>query len=253
MVRDKVKELLDKGEIKGFLGLKEKHGYPSPYLFTKENMDELEDLSESDVEYPLTKILLHIISKYPDDKFGIMVTSSGQRALVELCKQNQVERKNILTILIDKKKQVSERNVLDKITQLPSDERLEFWQYNFTKCIKCYGCRNICPVCFCPSCSLEEDVLIKRGDVPPEFPVFHLSRAVCMIARCIDCGMCEEACPANIPLRVIYRKMNDKIKEFFEYEPGLNVEDKSPLSFPGDKENLENLKSGMKEIRWDEL
>jgi ferredoxin len=248
MIKNKIRQFLEKGQIQGFLGFKEKHGHPLPHLFTKENINELEDLVESETSYPLTRILLRISLKYPNDKFGIMVTPTAQKAIIELCKQNQIEKEKFLTILIKQKEPTIMPSVLDKITKLSLDERLKFWQYNFTKCIKCYGCRNICPICFCPSCCLEEDILVRHGEVPPEFPVFHLSKAMCMAARCIDCGMCEEACPANIPLRSIYKKINDKIKEFFDYEPGLNLKDRNPLSFLGDEESLKNLKLGLKKI-----
>ena len=80
------------------------------------------------------------------------------------------------------------------------------WMYEFQKCLKCYGCRDICPVCFCKECSLEHGDLVETGGVPPEVPLFHLIRAVHMAGRCIDCGLCEDACPVDIPLRLLYRK-----------------------------------------------
>ncbi|MBW1940003.1 MAG: 4Fe-4S binding protein, partial [Deltaproteobacteria bacterium] len=83
------------------------------------------------------------------------------------------------------------------------------WTYELSTCIKCYGCRNICPVCFCKECTLDSPALIATGgDLPPEIPIFHLVRAVHMGGRCIDCGLCEDACPMDIPLRMLYRKVN---------------------------------------------
>ena len=75
------------------------------------------------------------------------------------------------------------------------------WMYEFSKCLKCYGCRNICLVCFCKECSLEHKELVGPGKLPPEVPIFHLVRATHMAGRCIDCGLCEEACPAYIDER----------------------------------------------------
>ena len=41
-----------------------------------------------------------------------------------------------------------------------------------------------------------------------------------MAGRCIDCGLCEENCPADIPLRTLYKKANAIVKDLFAYDPG---------------------------------
>jgi Fe-S oxidoreductase len=55
-----------------------------------------------------------------------------------------------------------------------------------------------------------------------------------MADRCIDCGLCEEACPADIPLRTLYRKVRETVRDLFGYLPGENVEDPPPLEVLGD-------------------
>lgn len=108
-------------------------------------------------------------------------------------------------------------------------QRFEDWKAEFEKCIKCYGCRNICPMCFCKECSLESEDVVTKGEIPPDFPMFHLLRALHMFGRCVDCGMCEEACPANIPLRVLYKKVNDIMETHFQCKPGIEHTEPSPL------------------------
>ena len=61
---------------------------------------------------------------------------------------------------------------------------------------------------------MEHNDLIATGTVPPEVPIFHLVRAVHMAGRCIDCGLCEDACPVDIPLRLLYRKVNQVVSEY---------------------------------------
>jgi ferredoxin len=129
---------------------------------------------------------------------------------------------------------------IDDIESLDPMERLARWMYEFSKCVKCYGCRNICPVCFCKDCSLEHRELIPTGEVPPETPLFHLVRAVHMAGRCIDCGLCEEACPVDIPLRLLYRKVNEIVRELFDYEAGTG-RGLSPFSLLDEKPALEPL------------
>ena len=76
--------------------------------------------------------------------------------------------------------------------------------------------------------------LIKPGGMPPEIPIFHLHKAYHMADRCIDCGLCEEACPMGIPVRRLYRKV-EKIGEGSLWIcPGEKEEEKGPLEFLGD-------------------
>ena len=126
-----------------------------------------------------------------------------------------------------------------KVSALEEPERLKFWLDKFSRCIKCYGCRNICPMCFCKECSLEEMEFIETGKIPPENPIFHLTRAVHMAGRCIDCGLCEEACPVDIPLRILYKKVNNIIMDHYSYRPGFG-EEKSPLNILGSRPDENN-------------
>ena len=122
---------------------------------------------------------------------------------------------------------------VERIDGFDLADRFEHWTYEFSKCVKCYGCRDICPMCFCKECSLEDDELIHRGEIPPENPTFHLTRAVHMAGRCIDCGLCSEACPADIPLRTLYKKVADIIEDEFKYRTGYSADEKSPLNLMG--------------------
>jgi Na+-translocating ferredoxin:NAD+ oxidoreductase RnfC subunit len=59
-----------------------------------------------------------------------------------------------------------------------------------------------------------------------------------MAGRCIDCGLCEDACPMDIPLRLLYQKVNKIVMDTFDYETGTSAE-QSPLSILGDTVKLE--------------
>jgi formate hydrogenlyase subunit 6/NADH:ubiquinone oxidoreductase subunit I len=54
-----------------------------------------------------------------------------------------------------------------------------------------------------------------------------------MAGRCIDCGLCNEACPADIPLRILYKKVADIIDDEFNYRPGYTLDKKPPLNVIG--------------------
>ena len=49
-----------------------------------------------------------------------------------------------------------------------------------------------------------------------------------MAGRCVDCGACERACPAGIPLRRLAGKMTEIVEELFDYQAGMD-KDASPL------------------------
>ena len=119
---------------------------------------------------------------------------------------------------------------MQQIVLMDNKSRLEFWQRELSKCIKCYGCRDVCPICICDECELENPEWISPGEIPPNFPLFHLIRAYHVADYCIGCGECEATCPMSIPLRtiqsLIYRQPPEMI---FEYIPGLDVPMKEKL------------------------
>lgn len=51
-----------------------------------------------------------------------------------------------------------------------------------------------------------------------------------MTGRCVDCGACVRACPNNIDLRMLTKKIEKDIKELFDSEAGLSIGEKTPLA-----------------------
>jgi coenzyme F420-reducing hydrogenase delta subunit len=43
------------------------------------------------------------------------------------------------------------------LESLTPSQRMEFWLSQFDRCIRCYACRQACPMCNCPSCLYERD------------------------------------------------------------------------------------------------
>jgi ferredoxin len=111
-------------------------------------------------------------------------------------------------------------------------ERRELWDGYFARCLRCYACRNVCPLCYCRECVFDQH---DPRWVSPAAAVasnrsFHLIRAYHLAGRCVDCGECERACPVGIPLRRINNKAAKVVEESFHFRAGLDPEAKSPLA-----------------------
>lgn len=248
-LREAAKALLKTGNVVGILGLKEENGNIGPYFFTKQ--EDL-DFIELNPRYSIAKICKLLQSRFPNEKFGVIVRGCEERAILELAKRKQMSIENIdfigVACNLEEAKECNcarpyptRVNVGEKVEGVKIDtdvenlrskdlnERLEFWKREFSKCIKCYGCRNICPECVCKNCILEDWVWVKGGELPPEIPSYHLIHAYHMADKCINCGECENTCPVGIPLTKLYQLMLDDMKVLFDYEPGADKERNSPL------------------------
>ena len=115
---------------------------------------------------------------------------------------------------------------------LSSEEKARHWNNEFSQCIRCYACRNICPVCTCPECIFDKQIprWITKSTAVSENLVYHLIRAFHVAGRCVDCGECERACPMDIPLRSLNKKVEKDVGELFDYTSGIDVDQTPPLA-----------------------
>jgi len=115
------------------------------------------------------------------------------------------------------------------LKDMTSEEKFDYWWGQFSQCIKCYGCRDACPICYCKDCILEADRgVVMPGEVPPD-AMFPMLRIAHVMDSCVNCGQCQDVCPAGIPLARLIFMLNKELYDIFKYQPGVDVEARPPL------------------------
>ncbi|MDD7450368.1 MAG: 4Fe-4S dicluster domain-containing protein [Treponema sp.] len=122
---------------------------------------------------------------------------------------------------------------IEKFEAMTADERHEFWKKEFSRCIRCNACRNICPACTCEKCVFDNNKMYtsqKVAETSFEESLFHIVRAWHVAGRCTDCGECSRVCPQGIPLYLLNRKFIKDINEIYgTYQAGSDMETKPPM------------------------
>ena len=236
----------------------------APYLFQVGD-----DLSHLVLEprYPVGKIVSMLQKRCPNATIGLVARGCDTRALVEMAKREQIDPDRLYVIGMACTAEEAEachcadpvpdlgpwpqgallgtpvegappHPLVARYGEMSLEERRKFWKEQFLKCIKCYGCRDFCPECFCESCALEDPLWVEPGELAPPFPMFHLIKAMHMAGRCVACRQCELACPAHIPLTVLDDLIAGDVGELLGYHPGRDMDMAPPLSVTFDEAPL---------------
>ena len=121
---------------------------------------------------------------------------------------------------------------VDEFEQLPLSERWNFWSEKLNDCIRCYACRQVCPMCYCKRCVVEKNIpqwvetsAHLRGNLS-----WNAVRAFHLAGRCIGCGECERVCPMDIPIGLLNQKVAKLVEEQFKFTSGMSADEKGPFS-----------------------
>jgi ferredoxin len=197
-------------------------------------------------------------------KMAIVATLPVMRSIMMLLSEKQVIADNIIVLgissdgnLLDiadinvmrgyiEKSDLSnpaiQKEKLAELNKLTQEERFAYWQKELSKCIKCYACRQACPMCYCIRCTVEVNQ-------PQWIPVqanthgnmdWHILRAMHLAGRCISCGECGRACPVGIPCHLLTMQLADQVHKYFKVYAGTSDNMSSVLSTyePNDKESF---------------
>ncbi len=88
------------------------------------------------------------------------------------------------------------------------------------RCMKCYACIDKCPVCFPVADRMKNGSNMVRPGFLPVDQMFHLRRLAHISDSCINCGQCEECCPAEIPLALFSHAVRTEGDLYFEPKLG---------------------------------
>jgi coenzyme F420-reducing hydrogenase delta subunit/ferredoxin len=115
---------------------------------------------------------------------------------------------------------------------LPAVDRWAFWQGQFDRCIRCYACRAVCPLCYCGTCVADKN---QPQWVPNTIDVkgnltWNITRAFHLVGRCSSCDECARVCPVNINLELINHKMAREVETRFGYRSGEDPNASPPLA-----------------------
>jgi Fe-S-cluster-containing hydrogenase component 2 len=111
---------------------------------------------------------------------------------------------------------------LEKIMAMSAEQRLDYWKQEFSRCIKCYACRQNCPMCYCDVCVADKNrpVRIDTSATLKGNCAWNILRAFHLAGRCVGCAACSTACPAGIDLDLLNLSLAKAAEENFNYCAG---------------------------------
>lgn len=200
------------------------------YILT-DDKEELIRANCQRCEYPVPS-MADLSCRLDKEITSIQVNSEKGKKILDSCPELSPVKKEIERNIEarEKRAQAQQEKDFSELKEMSAEDRLNYWFSQFDKCIKCYGCRNSCPLCYCKECYLEADrKLVKGGKIPPE-RLFHLTRLMHIGDSCLNCGQCEDACPMEIPLAKLYHMLYKELSSIFNYESGIDPNALPPLA-----------------------
>jgi ferredoxin len=145
--------------------------------------------------------------------------------------RNPVEYDELVADKVEEQEGIEPYKDVKSIEGMSPEEKREFFKRLISRCLRCYACRNSCPLCYCPTCFVDEarPQWVGKSVDPTDTMTFHFLRAYHCAGRCTDCGACERVCPVGISMRQFTKKLNKDAKELFSWEAGLSLDERPPL------------------------
>ncbi len=263
-IKKKARELLESGAVKvviGYVQGSEPERVRALFARTPEQTDRLivDPNAHQNLVIYLFKPEIKSLGKP-----AIVATTPMLRAILQLAKENQVTDGQFVALVasdngtaveLSSLKEIEahlagtsrdltaeEKSQIERYDKMSREERWAFWREQFARCLRCYACRAACPLCYCGRCAVECNQPQWISAAPHERAniEWHLTRAMHLAGRCINCGFCATACPVGIPLNLLTQVLNQEVSADFGLSPGSGVSADYVLSSfkPEDKEDF---------------
>ena len=253
------RELLESGKVQVIIGYGQKDRGQPPHPVFITSPEEVEGLVWNDqcvanLTTYLTRKEIRALGKP-----AIIVKGCDARAIVVLQRESQIDRSAMVGIGMacngvgeprlakcaacdahvpahvditigeavsepgDPERRYNDLNVF--MTQ-STDERMDYWQDELERCVRCYACRQVCPLCYCERCVADKNRPVRFSTAPTLKGnyAWHITRAFHLAGRCIGCDECTRACPAGINLRLLNLSVARAAENAFGYRAGLDPE-----------------------------
>ena len=131
---------------------------------------------------------------------------------------------------------------LDQLASMTSEQRFEYWKKEFIRCVKCYACRQNCPLCYCDVCVADKNrpTRIDTSATLKGNFAWNILRAFHLAGRCVGCSACTKACPAGIDLDLLNLTLAKAAEDNFQFRAGMerNAEPLIGSFSPDDNEDF---------------
>ena len=198
--------------------------YPSP-----ENADIVIGLFGHD---PQKEVLIQLGDHLADEL--------AQKGILATAEQGSPSRDRVIERLMEER--IKKRDeVFDAF--LSKTKCLQDLMDALSTCIRCHNCMVACPICYCKECVFRTPTLEHKADqfirwadrkggvrMPTDTLLFHLIRLSHMATSCIGCGLCDSACPSDLPVATLFRAVGQKVQALFDYAPGRSVDEEPPVA-----------------------
>lgn len=124
------------------------------------------------------------------------------------------------------------RQAVEQFSSLYNSEKLAWFRKEAERCIRCYACREACPMCYCTECFVDhtEPRWTESTVSPAGMQAWHIVRAFHQSGRCVSCGACERACPMDIKMTYLTDKLNENMLAKYQFECGMDDTTQPPFA-----------------------
>lgn len=260
-LKEEARRLLETGEVAVVLAYGRGYDDRHPMPYAAKTVSEAERIVFN--EYCTHNMARYLMDYPPGTRIAIAVKGCDSRAVVVLLQEEKIRREDLVILGIpavgmkdpktDRVVDVSTTcgttnpvlydillgeemaapdaspyDVLEELEGMDGADRWAFWRRELSRCIRCYACRQACPMCYCDPCFVDQAEPRWAGKSPSleSNLMFHLTRFYHLAGRCVDCGECSRACPMEIPLYLFHKKIAKECEEMFGQAAGMSVDDK---------------------------